>query len=346
MNPASPNQPETPQLNPNVGIYLALGGGAARGFAHLGILQALEEAKIPIAGICGTSAGALVGACYALNPNADAVATDFINYIRSNHFDNVRYSFMKQPSKSDSATSTLRKRLHMGFLYGLSFTKGAVISFDDFRQEIYALVPHRSFKDLKIPFYATTVDLSATREVVIADGFVRSAVLASVAIPGVFPAVQGGNAIYVDGGWMNRIPVNPLLAFGARRTLAVDVSDSEPPPDINPRRGLSILNLANKAARERLNEIQIANADLHWRPPVNGIHWADFVSIEKTIEIGRKYAEDNMDQIHELLEKPIRPPKWRQWLRKLAKVEEPNYPITFDVRSLWDVSQADVRDEE
>lgn len=342
MNPPSLTNPLAPKLDPDAGIYLALGGGAARGFAHIGIIKALEEAGIHIAGISGTSAGALVGACYCLNPNADSIANDFIQYIKSNHFDNVRYSFMKQPAKNESSTKTLRKRLHMGLLYGLSFTKGAVISFEDFRQEIFAMVPHRSFKDLKRPFFATTVDLSSTREVVVADGFLRSAVLASVAIPGVFPAVQAGGSIYVDGGWMNRIPVTPLLAFGARRVIAVDVSDSEPPPDINPKRGLSIMNLANKAARERLNELQIIHADLRMKPPVSGIHWADFISIEQTIEIGYQYAKDHLDEVRALLDKPVKAPKWRQWLQKASGIQERQHPMTFDVRALWDVEQANM----
>lgn len=331
----------TPELNPEDGLYLALGGGAARGFAHLGALIALEKAGIPIAGICGTSMGALIGACYALQPKAETTASDFINYIRGSHFNKVRYTFMKKVEKQEGRKNSIRERLRQGFLFGKSFATGGVISFENFQSEINALVPAKTFTDLKIPFFATAVDLTQTKEVVFSDGFLRSAVQASAAIPGAFPAVAAGDSVYVDGGWMNRVPVNPLLAFGARHVLALDVSDSEPPSELNTKRGFVVLNQANRATRERLHEIQIERASIVWDMPVNEIHWADFVSIERIIEIGMQYAEEHMHEIYALLAPKPKPPWYQRLARKYAGYEEKPPKYTFDVRTIYDIHRAD-----
>lgn len=331
---------ELPKLDPDAGIYLALGGGAARGFAHLGALIALERAKIPIAGICGTSMGSLVGACYSLLPKAETVAADFVHYIKSAHFNQVRYAFMKSVQRQEGRRNSIRERLRQGLLVGKSFATGGVISFDDFRSEISSLVPDKTFSDTVLPFFSTAVDLTEIREVVINGGYLRSAVMASSAVPGAFPPVQSGGSIYVDGGWMNRVPVNPLLAFGARRVLALDVSDADPPTDINTKRGYAVLNLANKATRERLHEIQVERADLVWRLPVQDIHWADFVSIERAIELGMQYAEEHMHEIYPLIDPPKPPPWWRRLAKRIAGEESTEPRYSFIVRSMWDVSKS------
>jgi len=328
------------------GLCLALGGGAARGFAHLGIIKVLEEHNIPIAGICGTSMGAWIGACYALHPNADAIIRDFKAYVNSSSFVKARFSFMRK-ARTDTQVqkATLRERLNQGMLLGRSYSTGSIISFEDFRFEISSLLPNKTFKNTVIPFFAVAVDLTNTREVVFNSGFLRSAVLASSAIPGAFPVTRQGNTVYVDGGWMNNIPVNPLLVFGARHVLAIDVTDNQP-PDINPRRGYAIYSQANKALSIRLSEVQCERASLIWHPPVKGIHWSDFTEIDKAVEAGVNHARSHIHEIKDILNK--RPPKltrWQNFLLRLAKIpQEPKRPIpkSFDVRTIWDVGPAEM----
>lgn len=332
---------QLPRLNPDAGIYLALGGGAARGFAHLGALIALERAKIPIAGICGTSMGALVGACYALMPKAETVAHDFVTYIKSSHFDTVRYAFMNH-AKRNSVKPALFERLRLGYLLGKSMTTGSIISYEDYCAEIHALLPHRRFGETELPFFATAVDLTEMTEVVFNDGYLRSAVLASAAIPGAFPAVQSGDAIYVDGGWVNRVPVSPLRCFGARLVLALDVSDSAMPADIDGHRGLAIYDLANCAARERLYQLQLEGARVVWRLPVQDVDWADFTGIERIVELGMQYAEEHMHELYPLLEPPPKLAWWKRAARRLGDVQEPPLPEPgFDLRSIGDVFRAE-----
>ena len=331
------------RLKHKEGLFLALGGGAARGLAHLGILKALEENDIPIAGICGTSMGALVGACYALAPDASQVSQDIRDYVMSTHFEKTRFSFMKKVNsqKAEGKKLNWRRRFHDSMMFGRSMATGAIISFDDFRAEITGLVPERSFTQTVLPFFAVAVDLTNYREVVFDQGLLRSAVMASAAIPGVFPAVRSGSVIYVDGGWMNKIPVLPLLAQGATHVLAIDVSDNLS-IDINPKRGLSMINNANTAAQLRLQELQTEAADLIWRPPVQGIHWAEFVAVDKAVEIGYQYAMSHMDEIRQMLEIPTHNPWWLRMLKKVCRLEEdPFVPHSFEMRGIWEVSSAD-----
>jgi len=289
--------------------------------------------------------GAMVGACYALHPEAEAVIEDFRAHIHGSHFVRVRFGWLRKMQRG-APKKNLRTRINEGLMLGRSYMRGSITSFEEYADEISSLVPNKTFKDSRLPFFATALDLTNTREVIFDRGYLRSAVLASAAIPGVFPVVQSGDIIYADGGWMNRIPVNPLLAFGAARVLAIDVSD-DPEPEINTKRGPSVLNQANRASQIRLAQLQCTHANAIWRPPVKGLHWADFAQIDEAIEIGAAYAKEHIDQIERLMREPttLDLKGWQKWLLRTARIDLPrraHHPITFDIRPIWDVSPADV----
>ncbi len=334
-----------PHLNPD-GLYLALGGGAARGLAHLGVLIAFEKHKIPIAGICGASMGALVGGCYALAPNAEQVAQDFIDYVASEHFQSKRYAFIRAFHRHTADSErTLRQKLTHGFLVGRSLATGSIMSFEDYRSEINALISDKTFKDLKMPFFAVAVDLTNFKEIVFTDGRLRAASLASSAIPGAFPPVRCGEVVYIDGGWMNQVPVEPLIHFGAVNTLAIDVSEPEDTDaEINTRRGLPLMSRANDAAKCRLRELQMQRASLIWQPPIGDLHWAEFMRVESIIEAGRLFAEERMDEVKALLDRPKRKRFIGGAMGALRAWLEPPPPATrpsFETRAIWSVASAE-----
>lgn len=329
-----------PNYSTRPGIGLALGGGAARGMAHLGLLRALESHKIPIACICGTSMGAVVGVAYALSPAAEHIIRDFRSYIYSTHFTKARYAFMRQYGKKQNPNQGLRHKLNQSYLLGRSLATGAVIDFESFCSEIFALVPNKNFSNCKIPFACTAVDLFSFQEVLFVRGNLRPAVLASSAIPGVFPAVRSNQALYVDGGWMNKIPVSPLRYLGVEQVIGIDVTD-RPTPDINPRRGYSIITQTHRAAQVRLQELQTERAQLMWSPPVEHIHWADFTRIDDAVEAGYQFGNDNIDAVHAILD----PPK-QSWLKRLrnrllACEMQPLPPATFSPRAIWKAAPAE-----
>ena len=324
------------------GLYLALGGGAARGLAHLGVLRALEEQGIPIAGICGTSMGAVIGAGYALSPNADQLTQDFVEYVRSTHYRRARYAFMRNVQKGEKERKLgFIKKLEHGLLLGRSLTTGSVISFENFKAEIDALVPDRTFKDTKIPFFAVAADIKLRREVVFHKGLLRSAVLASSSIPGAFPAVRSGSAYYVDGGWVDKVPAYPLAAMGGRHILAVDVYREEE-DEINFKRGYSVINQANIVTANRLMELQLEFASVVWRPPVKHLHWAEFTQIEQAVEIGYTFTRSRIEEVQRLLDQK----KQSSWIQNLARQLRPNKPpapprFPFEMRAIWEVQNVD-----
>lgn len=158
-------------------ITLALGGGGVKGFSHVGTIRALEAAGYTISAIAGTSAGAMVGGLYAAGYDTHELE-EIINKSRKLKL------FNRHPDDSPS-------------LLGL----------DGLHALFHELLGNRTFDDLNIPFSCTAVDMKSGQEVALAQGIVVDAIMASIAIPGVFPARQIGNALLIDGGVLNPVPV-------------------------------------------------------------------------------------------------------------------------------------------
>ncbi len=181
-------------------IGLALGSGAARGWAHIGVLRALEEIGIKPDIICGTSIGAAVGAAYL---------TD----------------------QMDELQSWAQKMGWLGMLgiIDLTFRRGGLVAaekafgrFDNERSNVL-------IEDLPLPFATVATDLSTGREMWLRDGPLMSAVLASAAMPGLFPAVRRDHHLLVDGALVNPVPVSLCRALGADVVVAVNLNSELSP---------------------------------------------------------------------------------------------------------------------
>lgn len=182
---------------PKPKIALVLGGGAARGFAHVGVIRALEQEKIPIDMVVGTSVGGLIGAIYA----ADA-----------NSFDLEWTAF--QLEKDDLFDFGV-----MTAVTGMGFAKG-----DKLEAWVKSHIKTTNIENMKIPFAAVATDLNWGHKVVLDKGSVARAIRASAAIPGVFQPVQHQGKILVDGGVTDNIPISVAKAKGADLVIAVDIS--------------------------------------------------------------------------------------------------------------------------
>jgi NTE family protein len=182
------------KANPKVG--LALGGGSARGLAHIGVLEVLEREGIPIDLIAGTSAGALVGALYAREQDAllikkQALALDWVAITSLVDF-------------------TLPKN---GFISGRRITN-----------LLRRFLGDLEFKDLTMPLECVATDIISGDEVVMKEGSILEAVRASISIPIVFSVTKKDNRYLVDGGLVNPVPVKIAKAMGADFVIAVDVT--------------------------------------------------------------------------------------------------------------------------
>jgi NTE family protein len=178
-------------------IGLALGSGAARGLAHIGVLKALKEAEIPVDIVAGTSMGAMVGACFAHDGDISAVEEIAINT-----------GWRQLARLQDPKLSFLGKGLIRG---------------QRIEALLHSLIGDAEFKDLKIPFAAVAADVNTGEEIVIRKGSVIQAVRASISIPGIFVPVTFEGKCLVDGGLVNPVPADVLRDMGAKFVIAVNV---------------------------------------------------------------------------------------------------------------------------
>lgn len=173
-------------------IGLALGGGAARGLAHIGVLKALEEMGIKPSYIAGTSSGSIIGALYAAGVSVAEMIT--------------------------AAHETAWRNLVRPVV-----PRRSLVSANKMRAYLEQLLDNRTFDQLNIPFAAVAVDLISGEKVVLQEGSVAEAVVASCSIPGIFPPVKWQDRLLVDGGVLENVPFATVRSLGAEGIIAVDL---------------------------------------------------------------------------------------------------------------------------
>lgn len=254
------------------GLGLALGGGFSRGFAHLGVLQVLEENNIPISGIAGTSVGSILGAAYASGaPLARIIAT--CRKIRFRDIGRWRVS-------------------RLGIASNHRLGKLIEDVFDS-----------RTFEDLKIPMAIVATDLANGEAVVFTQGNLAEAIRASCAFPGLFEPVEIGTRCLADGGLVAQVPTRAARQLGAAHVLGVSVGVEDG------RRGaptniFQVVSRAVSAAQKHQLEVWERHADLVLRPDVQHLAWDDFERADEAIEAGAAAAKRALPRIQKLLTSP------------------------------------------
>ena len=220
---ASPNDP-APSATPRIG--LVLGGGGARGFAHVGVLQVLEENRIPIHAVAGTSMGAVVGGLYAQGKTSTELKqiTEEIPWTTIFN-DNIPRERLPFRRKRDERDVLIDYRISFDDR-GLVLPKGVLRGQDLFLTLAEYLAPARSVEDfdrLAIPFRAVATNIETGAEVVMNSGDIVTAVFASMAVPGGLPPVEREGKLLVDGFVSNNLPIDVTRGLGVDRLIVVDV---------------------------------------------------------------------------------------------------------------------------
>ncbi len=206
-NPAAPLTEAVDRLSrrlAKISVGLALGGGGAKGLAHIGVLKALEEEGVPIDYLAGSSFGAFVGALYAMGYESDE---------------------LKKVIPGILTPAALKTFLWSSLL---KFSLASLLGGKGVERGLKGVFAERQFKDLRVPFAIVAVDLKAGSEVVLTEGPVYMAVRASVSIPGIFPPLRSGDHYLVDGGVLNPLPTGTVSALGSDVVIGVDVSNPVP----------------------------------------------------------------------------------------------------------------------
>jgi NTE family protein len=247
----APKPPKPPRIG------LALGGGAARGFAHIGVIQVLEENGIRPDLVVGTSAGSLVATLYAAG-------------------------------KSGAELGALAQTMDETAITDWSFPGRALIRGEALARYVREHTGGKLIEQMRLPLGVVATDLDSGQPILFQRGDPGMAVRASSAVPAVFQPVRIGTHEYVDGGLVSPVPVRFARQMGADLVIAVDISAN---PEGNATGDVMRMLLQTFAIMGRsINSFELKEADVVMRPRLNGVSSADFTVRAKSIQAGREAA--------------------------------------------------------
>jgi len=237
-------------------LGLALGGGAARGLAHLGVLKVLEEEQIEISYVAGTSAGSLIGALYCAGYTWQEIREVAVN---------VKWQD----------------------LVALAIPKLGLVKTSKLQELLDDLLEGKDFASLEIPFRAVAVDIQRGEQVILESGSVAEAVRASCSIPAIFEPMPLDGRLLVDGGLLNDVPADVVRDMGADLVIAVDLNSRKVIPG-EPDNILEVLyrsiNILINYSKQQAEE----EADFYVAPDVTDFGYEDLSRLEELIERGER----------------------------------------------------------
>ncbi|MFZ4552242.1 MAG: patatin-like phospholipase family protein [Aquabacterium sp.] len=273
-----PSKPATPPVvikpapkPPRIG--LALGGGAARGFAHIGVLQVLEEQGIKPDIVVGTSAGSVVATLYASG---------------------------KTPTELGQMAMSLDESSITDWVFpGRSILKGEALA-----KFVRTATNGRQIENMRVPLGIVSADLQNGQPILFRRGDPGVAVRASSAVPGVFEPVKIAGREYIDGGVVSPVPVRFAKQMGADVIIAVDISAI---PEGQPTKGaLDILMQTFNIMGHSISQFELADADVVMRPKLEGVGSAEFSARRLSILAGREAALTVLPQLKERIAQKTR----------------------------------------
>ena len=263
--------PGTAKPSQRPGIGLALGGGFARGFAHLGVLKVFQKYDIKVSHIAGSSVGSILGAAYASGAPLERI----IETCRTLRFrDIARWRVSRLGLASNHRLAALMDRV-----FG-----------------------PRQFEDLKIPLAVVATDLSTGEPVIFTQGNLVDAIRASCAFPGLFEPVEIGTRCLADGGLVAPVPTHAARFIGAQTVVGVSVGMQDGHRGA-PTNIFQVVSRAVSAAQKHQLEVWERHADLVLRPDVQFLAWDDFARADEAIEAGAAAALRALPRIENLLER-------------------------------------------
>lgn len=270
-------------------IGLALGGGGAKGLAHVLMLKVFDELQIKPHRIAGTSIGAIVGALYASGLTAEEIE------------DHVREMIITKGSSFREALEN-RRALKAIKLFDVNFGAGALLKGDRFIEFLYEIIGVSTFEELEIPLRVVATDFWASRQVVLESGELLRAVKASMALPGVFMPEIKNDRVLIDGGGVNPVPYDLLEDCDV--TVAIDVMGeledrgAEPPSLFR-----AICATFDIMQRSIITEkFKHDPPDIYIKPKISSVNILDFFKLEDVYQQARPAYERLRREISALLE--------------------------------------------
>lgn len=273
--------------SPTVG--LALGGGGARGAAHIGVLQKLHEHEIHIHRLAGTSAGSVIAAMYAAYRDPQWVEDHYREFLDSDVFEHLGSGKILHDRDPDNVFAQIARKVQGQWVIMMALGRTSIVKRERLEKAIDYLLPVKRFEDLQIPLEVIATDLTSGDSVIHREGDLVDAVVQSSSIPGFIPPTIIGDRVLVDGGVSLPTPVTPLNSE-VDITIAVDIARRfrSQKMDYNL---VEIINRTDGITSVHLNDRLVALADVVIRPDVMGLHWSQFDKFDELLENGRSSVE-------------------------------------------------------
>ncbi len=281
-------------------IGLVLSGGGAKGFAHIGVLKVLEEAGVKIDYIGGTSMGAVVGGLYASGYNATQIDSIFDN----TNFDELLQDYIPRSSKS-----FYEKRNDEMYAISLPFHKFKIgipiaLSKGMYNYNLLSKLTHkvrhvRDFSQLPIPFLCVATDIETGEQVILKEGYLAQALLASSAFPSLFSPVEIDGRLLIDGGVINNYPAEEVRKMGADIIIGVDVQDDLKNRDALKDATRILVQITNLDMIKSMNEKKRIT-DIYIKPDISNYGVISFDQGKEIIQKGELAALLDIDRIMKL----------------------------------------------
>jgi len=286
-------------------IGLALGGGGARGLAHIGIIRELEKNNFTPDIIAGTSVGAIIGSMYAATLDTKWVENRIKNFINSDAFKKIGLNRLNTKSKNDEsifqmAATFIKKTVQIN----IANERLGLLKSDRLKDVLRYLLPVRKFSDLKIPFYCSAVDLNSGEDYLFQDGNLLEAVLASSAIPGFIQPINYKGMLLTDGGVSRPIPAQMLIDNHAQFTIGVSADIQKFNP-INNLNLIQVLGRSEQITTKKLSKLNNRILDVFLEPDTLNLFWGDFSKIDTLISNGEKCVLSKIKSINKSYEKKL-----------------------------------------
>ena len=268
------SNPIQPQVQPKIGI--ALGGGFARGIAHIGVLKVLEQEGIPVDMIAGTSVGAIMGAAYCSGISI-AELEELAEKVRFTTF--ARWTISR-----------------LGFA-----NNDRMVSF------LKRILKAHTFEDMRIPLGVTATDFNTGQGTVFTSGSVIDPVRASCAYPGMFLPVEIGGRWMVDGMLSHPVPTVPVRAMGAQRVIGVHLK-GQWSKCTAPRHLLDVVGQSFAIAQDMMSTVWKGAADIVIEPDVAGFDYDDFKRASQLIRVGEVAMRSALPEVRKWLDTSVDEP--------------------------------------
>ncbi len=250
-------------------VGLALGGGFARGLAHIGVIKVLEENRVPIHCLAGTSVGSIIAGAYAGGASVDEMAA-MARKVRWKDF--ARWTISRMGLASNTRMEAFLRRIFRSL----------------------------HFEDLKLPLAVVATDLRTGDAVVFTKGELATAVRASCAYPGLFLPIAFQGAWLTDGGLVASVPTRAAKQLGADTVIGINIESIN--PDVEPRNMMDVVGRSLSIAQQTAEPVWRADADLVVSPKVSAYSWDDFEHAEEIMAAGERAMREAMPRLRQLLE--------------------------------------------